>query len=189
MTDTPDLSLVRKAKAGSREAFEELVRRHHPRIVRLAAALLADPEEARDAAQETFLKAFRFLVKFKEDSAFGTWLYRIASNHCLDLIRALRPNQSWDELLEKDGDRLEKALRGPGTDSDPLENRDLLARALGALSPEYAIVLTLRETEGLSYEEIAQATDSSLDCVKARLKRARKELEERLRPLFKSDTF
>lgn len=187
--ETADLSLVRRAKAGDRDAFEELVRRHHPRIVRLAAALLSDPEEARDAAQDAFLKAYRFLEKFNEDASFGTWLYRIASNHCLDRLRARRPNQSWDELVEKEGERLEKILQGPGRQSDPLENRDLLARAMGALPPEYALVLTLRETEGLSYEEIARATDSSLDSVKARLKRARKELAERLRPLLKPDTF
>ena len=165
--------------------FEALVREHHPRVIRLCASMLGGWDEAEDAAQEVFLKAHRALPDFRGDASISTWLYRLASNHCLDALRARsrRRTDSWDELLERRGDELGALLRAPD-ETGALEARDLAAKALSALSPEYRLVLALRELEGLTYEEIAEATGATLDSVKARLRRARAELEAALRHLL-----
>lgn len=177
-----DIDLVRQARSGRREAYAGLVRRHHVEVLRLCASLLADASQVEDAAQEVFLKAYRALGRFRGGSSFSTWLYRIATNHCLDVLRRESRNraESWDELVEREGERLHRLL-GPSRPESALEASDLVRRVLAQLSPEYRAVLILRETQGLSYQEIARALDCSLDSVKARLRRARQELEEKLR--------
>ena len=158
------------------------MREHHPRIIRLCASMLGNWADGEDAAQEVFLKAHRALPRFSGGSSVATWLYRIASNHCLDVLRAgaRRPTWSWEALREAHGEAIERLAAEPDP-SRALEDRDLALKALSALPPDYRLVLALRELEGLSYEEIAEASGSSLDSVKARLRRARVELEDRLR--------
>jgi RNA polymerase sigma-70 factor (ECF subfamily) len=177
-----DQKLVGQAQAGDRDAFAELVRRHHAWVQGLCAAALGDPSSAEDAAQEVFLKAYKSLPQFKGGSSFSTWLHRIAANACLDLLRrrARSRTESWDELMEKEGGRIERLLAEAAPEHSA-EDADLVRRVLAQLPPEYRLVLTLRETQGLSYEEIAGAMDCSLDSVKARLQRARKEFADRLR--------
>jgi len=174
--------LVDWARAGDREAFAELVRRHHVRVLGFCRSMLGDATSAEDAAQEVFIKAFRSIDGFRGGSAFYTWLHRIAVRHCLDLLRgeARRKTRSWDALLEAEGDKVSALLSQPDS-SRTLEDRDLAARLLAALPPEYRAVLSLREMQGLSYEEIAETMGCTVDSVKARLQRARRDLTERLR--------
>ncbi|UPT72796.1 MAG: sigma-70 family RNA polymerase sigma factor [Elusimicrobiota bacterium] len=182
MGEPRDEDLARRAAGGDDAAFAELVRRHAPRVRALCEATLGGPAEADDAAQETFLKAHRSLGRFDGRSAFATWLHRIAVNHCLDVLRAAsrRRSESLDALLEADGAALGLAL-SEESPAKALEARDTAERLLARLNPEQRLALTLRETEGLSYEEIADAMSCSLDSVKARLRRARAELLEAAR--------
>jgi RNA polymerase sigma-70 factor (ECF subfamily) len=178
-----DDELVSQAQAGAPDAFAELVRRHHPWVMGLCAATLSDRSAADDAAQEVFLKAYQALPRFQGGSSFSTWLHRIAANLCLDLLRsrARRKTESWDELVEKEGEGIARLLAAPAAPERSADDVDLVQRVLAQLSPEYRMILTLREVQGLSYEEIAAAMDCSLDSVKARLQRARKDFADRLR--------
>lgn len=179
MSETPDGELARRAARGDGEAFAELVRRHSPRVRAVCAATLGGPSEAEDAAQEVFLKAHGALPRYAGGSSFSTWLHRIAVNHCLDLLRAAarRRTDSLDALLDADAAALGRALVEPSS-ARALEDRDAVERLLARLPPEQRLALTLRESEGMSYEEIAAAMSCSLDSVKARLRRARAELLE-----------
>lgn len=179
MAELRDEELARRAAGGDDDAFAELVRLHAPRVRALCAATLRGEDAADDAAQEAFLKAHRALPRWSGDAAFGTWLHRIAVNHCLDLLRAAarRRTDSLDGLLEADGAALGRAL-SEESPAKALEDKDAAQRLLARLNPEQRLALTLREVDGLSYEEIAAAMSCSLDSVKARLKRARAELLE-----------
>ena len=165
--------LVSSAAAGDAGAFEELVRRHAPRVRALCLSMLRDEAEADDAAQEAFLKAWRKLSSFGGESSFATWLHRIAANQCLDALRVRARRRS--EPLE--------AAPEPASPSGAaaLEAADLAARLLAALPEDQRLALTLRELQGLSYEEIAAVMECSLDSVKARLRRARRTLEDAAR--------
>ncbi|MCX5796695.1 MAG: sigma-70 family RNA polymerase sigma factor [Elusimicrobia bacterium] len=178
-----DAELVSRVQSGEQDAFAELVRRNHAWVLGLCAATLADRSAADDASQEVFLKAYKSLPRFKSGSSFSTWLHRIAVNHCFDLLRsrARRKTESWDELLEKEGERIHLLLAAPAQAGHSPEDADLVRRVLDCLPPDYRLVLTLREVQGLSYDEIAAAMDCSLDSVKARLQRARRDFTERLR--------
>lgn len=182
MESRPEQGLLERARGGEREAFAELVRRHQDRVFGFCLSMLPDRAEAEEAAQDAFIKAFEALRDFRGDSAFSTWILSIASNHCLDRLRrrGRRRESSLDGLSQEDRDRLESWL----VQADPeasLEASDLVGRALGQLPEEYRAVLVLREMQGLSYREIALVLGSSLDSVKARLRRARAELERGLR--------
>lgn len=157
--------------------FETLLTEHQDRVFRLCASMLGNRRDAEDAAQEVFLKAYQNLSRFKGESAVGTWLHRIAANHCLDLLRkrARRPSEP---LTEELGQKL--FSKGPD-----LEALDLANRALSELPEDYRLALTLRELQGFTYEEIAEITESSLDSVKARLRRAREQMADRLRHFLK----
>ena len=169
-------------------AFADLVRRHAPRVRSLCAATLRSDAEADDAAQEVFLKAYRALDRFSGDADFGTWVHRIAVNHCLDVLRAAarRRTDSLEGLMEEDSKALARVLSEEGP-ARALENRDAAARLLARLNPEQRIALTLRELEGLSYEEIAAAMSCSLDSVKARIRRGRAELLDMARHFSGTD--
>lgn len=160
-----------------------MVRAHQARILRLCASLLGDAAPAEDAAQEIFFKAYQALPSFRGRSAFSTWLYRIAANHCLDLLRKRRRErtESWEALIESSGEQLQQFLAAPVDPKAALADAELVQRALAQLPPDYRLILTLREVEGLSYQELAAALRCSLDAVKARLRRARQELLERVR--------
>lgn len=145
-------------------------------------SLLRNTAEAEDAAQEIFLKAYRSLSSFQGNSSFSTWLYRISANHCKDLLRkrSRQRTESLDRLIEDSGDGVQ--LVEPS--SDPAAARaasETVEMLLAGLSPDERLILTLREVQGLSYQEIAGALHCSLDAVKARLRRARVSLEEKAR--------
>ena len=179
----PDAALIQRVLDGDQEAYADLVRAHQARIRRLCAHLLGDAMLADDAAQEVFFKAYQQLASFRQQSSFSTWLYRIASNQCLDLLRRRRRErtESWDALVEQQGEQVHEHLAVSPEAAPTPAYADLAHRALARLSPDDRLVLTLRELEGLSYEEIAQALQCSLDAVKSRLRRAREKLSNAAR--------
>jgi RNA polymerase sigma-70 factor (ECF subfamily) len=181
-TSDTDFDAVRRVQAGDRDAYADIVRRHHPRVISLCFSVLKNHTRAEDAAQDVFIKAYQALSSFRFDAQLSTWLYRIAYFHCLDMIRSAGREKtvSWEALLEAQGDRIQSALLSPNP-ATAEEQKDFVASLLSALSQEYRTVLVLREVEGLTYEEIAETMNCSLDSVKARLRRARREIQNQLR--------
>jgi len=169
LTGVPDAALVALTRSGNANAFEELVRRNQATIFRIALRMLGDRRDAEDASQETFLQAWRALPRFRSQSAFSTWLYRIVTNRCLNLRRARRPSQAllWDQESED-----------PGPEEAAEARNQLLAlrEAILELTPEQRAVFVLRHLEGCAYEEIVEILGISLAAVKSRLHRARLEL-------------
>ncbi len=176
-----DARLIEQVLAGETSLYAELVRRHHPRVFGLCASMLGDRTQAEDAAQDVFLKAYRRLSEFRGDAALSTWLYRVAANRCLDLLRgqSRRREESWEAFVEREGDGVRRLLAEPSSEA-PLasEEADLVQRVLSQLPPDYRLILTLREMEGLDYRELTQAMNCSLDSVKAKLRRARARFRE-----------
>ncbi len=178
-----DRACVRKVQAGDRDAYAELVRKYQTRVRGYCVNTLRDATLAEDAAQEIFLKAYQGLRRFRGESAFSSWLYRITVNHCRDHLRKLARHraESWEELLEREGDRIETLLATPDEPAPPSESAESVQQLLATLSEDHRAILLLREAQGLSYDELAQTLGCSLDAVKGRLKRARQELASRLR--------
>ena len=153
-----------------------LVERYQERIFRLCAGIVG-MSSAEDAAQEAFLKAYKNLSRFRGESKFSTWLYRIASNHCLDMVKKNKSSkeESLEKLNSEQGDSSALfAVKGSFTAS--LENRETVRALLNNLSADERMILVLREQEGLSYQELAETLEISLDAVKVRLFRAREAL-------------
>ena len=173
-----DAALVERVKQGDQRAFELLVVKYQRRIERLIGRMVRDTDLVPDIAQETFIRAYRALPNFRGESAFYTWLYRIAVNTALDWTgkRKRRPVHLADDLgvLESRYDETE-TRRPPAPDAAMLlEERARVTRSiLEELSPQYKAVLVLREFEDLSYLEIAEALQCSLGTVESRLFRAR----------------
>lgn len=175
----PDDELVTLALEGQMSAFEELVRRHRAMVFAVAARLVG-PDEADDVTQDTFLRAFHRLGQYRGESSFRTWLLRIAHNSAITEITRRRPEPvgSSDEV---DTDAGTELSHGPAEQLERSERRDRLATKIGQLRHEHRAVLVLRDLEGLSYQEIADVTQTPIGSVKGRLHRARDELIEILR--------
>lgn len=180
-----DNELIESVLSGGQDDYAELVRRHHARVAALCVSMLGR-SAAEDAAQEVFLKAYARLRDFRRDSAFSTWLYRIASNHCLDALRAeaRRKSESLDGLVEREGPGLQRLLADPGDAPRSFEDSELVRDVLSRLPDDYRLILTLREMEGLEYKELMEALDCSMDSVKAKLQRARRKFREVLRHIL-----
>lgn len=183
-----DNELIDSVLAGGQDDYAELVRRHHARVAALCVSMLGS-SAADDAAQEVFLKAYERLKDFRRDCAFSTWLYRVASNHCLDVLRgnARRRSESLEELTEREGTRLQRLLAEPLDAGRAFENAELVGAVLARLPEDYRLILTLREMEGLEYKELMVALDCSMDSVKAKLQRARRQFRETLRHILPSE--
>jgi RNA polymerase sigma-70 factor (ECF subfamily) len=177
-----DHEVVRRVLGGDRDAFAELVRAYQTRVRGYCRGMLRDAAEADDAAQEVFLKAYQGLSRFRGEASFSSWLYRIAANHCLDLLRrrGRRRAESLDALLEAEGEQALARL-APEDPPAPAEAGALAERLLAALPEEHRSLIVLREVQGLSYEELAQALRCSVDAVKGRLKRSRQILAREAR--------
>jgi len=175
-------------QGGNRNAYAEIVRRYEAKVRGYCLSMLGDSFLAEDAAQEIFLKAYQSLEQFQWKSSFSTWLYRITSNHCTDLLRKKirQKTESWDALVEKDGERIEALLALPPDRGQSGEYKELIAKLLAHLPEKSRQILMLREVQGLSYEELAQTLECTVDAVKARLKRTRQELDEKLRHFLKA---
>ncbi len=176
----PDLELVKEARAGRLDSFEQLVSRHRPVVHRVAQRIVG-PDEAEDVAQDTFLRAFHRLERFRGQGAFRSWLLQIAHNTALNALARRKPDPVGGdgELDQVSGASYER--RGPASRLEERERRERLEQKLRLLSAEHRAVLVLRDLEGLSYEEIAGVTETPMGSVKGRLHRARGELIELLR--------
>jgi len=176
-----DTELTRRFTQGDISAFAELVRKYQDRIYNLCRYMLQDSDDARDAAQETFLKAHSKVKEFRADSAVYSWLYRIAVNTCLDYKKKTRPDQLEDESLLSD---VASADPSPERLYQSKELSDILQTALQKLPEEMRAALVLRKIEELSYEEIAEVLHISVGTVKSRISRARDDLRRLLRGKF-----
>src|SRR6202051_4341401 len=187
---TDALTLVQAAKKGDDSAFEELVRRYDRNVFRIAQHITQNREDAEDVVQEAFLKAYRNLEKFQEQSKFYTWLVRIAVNEALMKVRRRKPERtvSLDEDIKTEDDSLPREVADWSPNPEQMYNqeelRDILTRTIQGLPSGFRTVFVLRDVEGLSTEETAQALELSIPAVKSRLLRARLQLRERLNRFF-----
>jgi RNA polymerase sigma-70 factor, ECF subfamily len=182
--------LVAAAKAGDLNAFDTLVNRYERKIFRLAQNITQNKEDAEDAMQEAFLKAFEHLAEFEGNSRFYTWLVRIAVNQALMKLRKRRPNQvSLDEEIDTGEEMLTREIEdwGPSPEEKFKQNElgDILNVAIQDLDPSFRIVFQLRDIEELSTEETADLLGLSIPAVKSRLLRARLKLRQRLNRVFR----
>ncbi len=182
---TGEQDLVRAAQGGDRDAFGALVEKHQGMVYSLALRMVGNPEDAADLAQTAFLNAWRGLGSFDGRSAFSTWLYRLTSNACTDFLRREKRRSQFSTTLEDGEDEEEgRQLDLPDERWSPekaLEQSELQAairQGLASLSDSHREVLLLRELEGLSYAEIAQALELEEGTVKSRIARARTALRE-----------
>ncbi len=187
-----ELALVRAAKAGDIKAFEELVRRYDRNVFRIAQHITQNREDAEDVVQDAFLKAYGNLEQFQEQSKFYTWLVRIAVNEALMKLRRRRPERtvSLDQDVQTEEDSMPREVAdwapNPEQMYDQGELRDILRKTIQGLPPSFRTVFVLRDVEGLSTEETAEALDLSVPAVKSRLLRARLQLRERLSKFFRN---
>jgi RNA polymerase sigma-70 factor (ECF subfamily) len=184
-----DLELVRRVQRGERGAFDLLVLRYQHRVVKLVARLLRDPTEAEDVAQEAFVKAYRAIGSFRGDSAFYTWLYRIAVNTARNTMasRQRRPLDYEADLSESEQSVVESRMRHGDTPEAAALSEEIhqtVNRAVEDLPEDLRTAIILREIEGLSYEEIAAAMDCPVGTVRSRIFRAREAIDRNLKPLL-----
>ena len=178
-------ALVQKAKAGDRDAFAALVSAYEGKIYNLALRYLGNREDAMDASQEVFLRVFRFLPGFQEESGFSTWIYRIGVNVCKDMLakRAKRGELSL-ELPDEEEDYRTAEVADRRYDPEAIveqaDLRESLAEAIGQLPQQQREMIVLRDIQGLSYEEIGQVLSLEAGTVKSRLSRARENLRKKL---------
>ena len=192
--DDADAQLVARAKAGDSRAFEMLVIKYQRRIERLIARMVRDVDLVQDIAQESFIRAYRALPQFRGDSAFYTWLYRIAVNTAkkalVDMKRDPLVTESARAASNDDDDetsRGERELTDGETPEALLATKEIaqaVNAAIEALSEDLRQAITLREIEGLSYEEIAELMNCPIGTVRSRIFRARESIAQRLRPLL-----
>lgn len=172
---------MRRVLEGDVNAFENLVTEHEKGVYAIAQRMTGNAEDAADMTQETFIKAYNSLSSFRGDSKFSVWLYRIATNVCLDFLRS-RSRKPTVSLSVEDDDGEETQIDIADESQSPEQllerglTRDAVRRGLKSLSPEYRQILLLREIQGLSYEEIAEALALEVGTVKSRIFRARKRL-------------
>jgi len=188
--DASDLGLVRRVQRGERGAYDLLVLKYQHKVVKLVMRYLRDPADAEDVAQEAFLKAYRALPQFRGDSAFYTWLYRIAINTAKNALAARDRNPvTYDLDLQGNDDTTDMVgrLKDPETPEGLALTEEIRATvnaAIGELPEDLRTAIVLRELEGMSYEEIAQSMDCPVGTVRSRIFRAREAIDRRLREVF-----
>jgi RNA polymerase sigma-70 factor (ECF subfamily) len=188
-TEASDLVLVERVQRGEAGAFDYLVVRYRHKVLKLIMRYVRDPVEAEDVAQEAFLKAYRALPSFRGDSAFYTWLYRIAINTAKNaLVSSRRRPVDYDlDLQDPEQYDMQARLKDAETPEGLLltdEIRDTVNSAIEHLPEDLRTAIVLRELEGMSYEEIAAAMDCPVGTVRSRIFRAREAIDKRLRPIF-----
>jgi len=183
-----DQQLVERAQRGDKHAFEMLVLKYQRKLERLLSRVIRDPAEIEDVAQEAFIKAYRALPNFRGDSAFYTWLYRIGINTAKNYLIALgrrAPTSTEFDSEEAEGFEDAAGLRDINTPESELASKQIAQTvndAIAALPEELRTAITLRELDGLSYEEIAQIMNCPIGTVRSRIFRAREAVAEKLRP-------
>ncbi|MBX6320078.1 RNA polymerase sigma factor RpoE [Pigmentiphaga sp.] len=185
-----DAELVSRVQRGDKKAFELLMLKYQRKILRLLSRFIRDPAEVEDVAQEAFIKAYRALPQFRGDSAFYTWLYRIAINTAKNHLSASgRRPSSPSEYENEDGETFDETdnLSDINTPESMMATREIAETvnlAIEALPEELRTAIVLREIEGMSYEDIAQSMGCPIGTVRSRIFRAREAIAARLRPLL-----
>ena len=185
-----DQQLVERAQRGDKRAFELLVLKYQRKLGRLLSRFVRDPAEVEDVTQEAFIKAYRALPGFRGESAFYTWLYRIGINTAKNYLVALgrrAPTTTGFDNEEAEGFEDADQLRDANTPESEMEGKEIAAtvnRAMDALPKDLRTAITLREIEGLSYEEIADVMNCPIGTVRSRIFRAREAIATELRPLL-----
>jgi len=186
-----DQLLVERVQKGDKHAFDLLINKYQHRIVSLVARYVNDHAEALDVAQEAFIKAYRALGNFRGDSAFYTWLYRIAINTAKNWLVAQkrRPPASDIDAVDAEQYDVESRLKDKGTPENELlreEIRQTVYRSIAELPEDLRTAIVLREMEGMSYEEIATTMECPIGTVRSRIFRAREAIDEQLKPLIEA---
>jgi RNA polymerase sigma-70 factor (ECF subfamily) len=181
-----DRELVRESRRGNKEAFRELVERYQRKVLAVALGMVQNREDALELVQESFVKAYENLRKFKGESSFYTWLYRIVVNLAIDARRRDRRHPTVlleDRVTGEDLTRTipDTALNEPHQQAEAREIGERVAQAIDELTPDHKAVILLREVEGLSYEDISRVMQCSKGTVMSRLHYARKKLQSKLR--------
>lgn len=191
-----DALLVERAVAGDQKAFELLVIKYQRRIQRLIGRMVRDVDLVEDIAQETFIRAYRALAQFRGDAQFYTWLYRIAVNTAKKTLMDMKrdPTVSENSFKSQDDDEtspLENVLTSSETPDAVLASKEIaemVNAAMEALPEELREAITLREIEGLSYEEISEAMNCPIGTVRSRIFRAREAISVRIKPLLENQS-
>ncbi len=188
-TEATDKELVQRAKQGDKRAFDLLVLKHQHKVQKLVSRYVRDPSEALDVTQEVFIKAYRGLKNFRGESAFYTWIYRIAVNTAKNHLQS-RSRRTPDYTVEaEEAEQFggESALKEYGTPEHEMLSEEInrtVKASIDELPDDLRTAITLRELEGLSYEEIAQVMDCPIGTVRSRIFRAREAIDRRLKPLL-----
>jgi RNA polymerase sigma-70 factor, ECF subfamily len=187
-----DLELVKRVQGGDKTAFDVLVRKYQHRIGAVIGRFVHDYAESQDIAQETFIRAYRALNNFRGDAQFYTWLYRIAVNTAKNHLVSMKRRPPTSDVDADDAEHFDGAYRMHDSDTPEHELlREEIARTVSEvvaeLPEELRQAITLREMEGLSYEEISETMDCPIGTVRSRIFRAREAIDLRLRPLMDSE--
>lgn len=184
-----DQELVSRVQKGDKKAFDVLVIKYQQKVIKLVMRFVRDPIEAQDVSQEAFIKAYRALPKFRGESAFYTWLYRIAINTAKNHLVAQGRRPPNDDIEASEAEQYDgaMALQENSTPEHMLlkdELQNTVFKAIDDLPEDLRTAITLREIEGLSYDEIAQAMNCPVGTVRSRIFRAREAIDNRIRPLI-----
>jgi RNA polymerase sigma-70 factor (ECF subfamily) len=184
-----DKQLVERVQQGDKKSFDLLVLKYQNRIIKLVSRYVRDQSDAQDIAQDAFLKAYRALPNFRGDSAFYTWLYRIAINTAKNYIVSLSRRPAEARIENADGekldlDELQKDIATPENVLLADEIKQTIIEAMNKLPEDLRVAITLREVDGLTYEEIAEAMDCPIGTVRSRIFRAREAVDTKLKPLL-----
>lgn len=185
-----DLDIVAQLRLGNKKVFQILVDRYQSKLRGFCYNMLSSSELAEEVAQEVFITAYQNIKKFRADSSFATWLFKITRNKCIDLLRKKQRNSSvsWDQIAEKHGDLIHRLDSDSINLEEQLQSRELISLILAQLDDKSREVLILRELHQFSYQEIAEILDLSVDSIKGKLKRVRKEITEKFRHFLDPDT-
>lgn len=185
--DASEKLLVSKSKKGDIMAFEQLISAYEKRAYNIAIRMMNNEEDAKDAVQEAFIKIFKSIKGFREESSFSTWIYRIVTNVCLDELRKRKKYAAVSLEFEIDSDRgttrveIGKDEETPEDLYERQEIKELVLKTIESLKDDYKTVVILRDIQGFSYEEIATILSCSLGTIKSRINRARIVLKDKLR--------
>ena len=188
-SDQVDQELVSRVQRGEKVAYDQLVLKYQHKIIQLVNRYVRDSSEAQDVAQETFIKAYRALARFRGDSAFYTWLYRIAINTAKNHLVSRSRRSSDYEVDVQEAEQIDNSLKLKNLDTpEQLLSNDEIVKTIQAaieeLPEEMRIAIMLREFEGMSYEDIANVMDCPVGTVRSRIFRAREAIDKELQPLL-----
>lgn len=186
---TTDQELVERVQAGDKKAFDLLVLKYQQRVMKVLSRYVRNQAELEDLAQETFIKAYRALPRFRGDSAFYTWIYRIAINTAKNFLVAQDRRPPADDIEASDAEHYEgesglKEYATPEKEALRDEIQQVITETIEELPEDLKTAITLRELEGMSYEEIAEAMDCPIGTVRSRIFRAREAVDKKLKPLL-----